>query len=147
MCIRDRNTAATTELAGLKKDLQAASAKNEDPARTAEFDGASISSTISTIEADIATSFGNETLVSDWSDAKNEKGELTKKGYATQLAAVKASISELSKKAEASTVNWKANTEINAAWTTYDVAKKIASVETAINTVAASAASLSLIHI
>lgn len=139
---KNQNAAATTELAGLKKDLQAASAKNEDPARTAEFDGASISSTITTIETDIATSFGNETLVSDWSDAKNEKGEVTKKGYATQLAAVKTSISELSKKAEASTVNWKANTEINAAWTTYDVAKKIASVETAINTVAASAASM-----
>lgn len=139
---KNQNAAATTELAGLKKDLQAASAKNEDPARTAEFDGASISSTISTIEADIATSFGNETLVSDWSDAKNEKGELTKKGYATQLAAVKASISELSKKAEASTVNWKANTEINAAWTTYDVAKKIASVETEIGKVTAGAVSM-----
>lgn len=139
---KNQNAAATTELAGLKKDLQAASAKNEDPARTAEFDGASISSTISTIEADIATSFGNETLVSDWSDAKNEKGELTKKGYATQLAAVKASISELSKKAEASTVNWKANTEINAAWTTYDVAKKIASVETEIGKVTAGAVSI-----
>lgn len=139
---KNQNTVATTELAGLKKDLQAASAKNEDPARTAEFDGASISSTISTIEADIATSFGNETLVSDWSDAKNEKGELTKKGYATQLAAVKTSISELSKKAEASTVNWKANTEINAAWTTYDVAKKIASVETEIGKVTAGAASI-----
>lgn len=139
---KNQNTAATTELAGLKKDLQAASAKNEDPARIAEFDGASISSTLSTIETAIASSFANETLVSDWSDAKNEKGEVTKKGYATQLAAVKTSISELSKKAEASTVNWKANTEINAAWTTYDVAKKIASVETAINTVAASAASM-----
>ena len=139
---KNQNAAATTELAGLKKDLQAASAKNEDPARTAEFDGASISSTISTIEADIATSFGNETLVSDWSDAKNEKGELTKKGYATQLAAVKASISELSKKAEASTVNWNANTEINAAWTTYDVAKKITSVETEIGKVTAGAASI-----
>lgn len=139
---KNQNTAATTELAGLKKDLQAASAKNEDPARIAEFDGASVSSTLSTIETAIASSFANETLVSDWSDAKNEKGEVTKKGYATQLAAVKTSISELSKKAEASTVNWKANTEINAAWTTYDVAKKIASVETAINTVAASAASM-----
>ena len=139
---KNQNTAATTELAGLKKDLQAASAKNEDPARIAEFDGASISSTLSTIETAIASSFANETLVSDWSDAKNEKGEVTKKGYATQLAAVKTSISELSKKAEASTVNWKANTEINAAWTTYDVTKKIASVETAINTVAASAASM-----
>ena len=139
---KNQNAAATTELAGLKKDLQAASAKNEDPARTAEFDGASISSTISTIETDIATSFGNETLVSDWSDAKNEKGEVTKKGYATQLAAVKTSISELSKKAEASTVNWKANTEINAAWTTYDVAKKIASVETELGKVVAGAASM-----
>lgn len=139
---KNQNTAAITELAGLKKDLQAASAKNEDPARIAEFDGASVSSTLSTIETAIASSFANETLVSDWSDAKNEKGEVTKKGYATQLAAVKTSISELSKKAEASTVNWKANTEINAAWTTYDVAKKIASVETAINTVAASAASM-----
>lgn len=139
---KNQNAAATTELAGLKKDLQAASAKNEDPARTAEFDGASISSTISTLEADIATSFGNETLVSDWSDAKNEKGELTKKGYATQLAAVKTSISELSKKAEASTVNWNANTEINAAWTTYGVAKKITSVETEISKVAAGAASM-----
>lgn len=139
---KNQNAAATTELAGLKKDLQAASAKNEDPARTAEFDGASISSTISTIEADIATSFGNETLVSDWSDAKNEKGDVTKKGYATQLVAVKASISELSKKAEASTVNWKANTEINAAWTTYDVAKKIASVETELRKVVAGAASM-----
>lgn len=139
---KNQNAAATTELAGLKKDLKAASAKNEDPARTTEFDGASISSTISTIEADIATSFGNETLVSDWSDAKNEKGEVTKKGYATQLAAVKTSISELSKKAEASTVNWNANTEINAAWTTYGVAKKIASVETEIGKVAAGAASM-----
>lgn len=139
---KNQNAAATTELAGLKKDLKAASAKNEDPARTAEFDGASISSTISTIEADIATSFGNETLVSDWSDAKNEKGEVTKKGYATQLAAVKTSISELSKKAEASTVNWNANTEINAAWTTYDVAKKITSVETEISKVTAGAASM-----
>lgn len=138
---KNQNAAATTELTGLKTDLKAASAKNEDPARTAEFDGASISSTISTIETAIATSFGNETLVSDWSDAKNEKGELTKKGYATQLAAVKASISELSKKAEASTVNWKANTEINAAWTTYDVAKKITSVETEIGKVTAGAAS------
>ena len=138
---KNQNAAATTELAGLKKDLQAASAKNEDPARTAEFDGASISSTITTIETDIATSFGNETLVSDWSDAKNEKGEVTKKGYATQLAAVKTSISELSKKAEASTVNWKANTEIDAAWTTYDVAKKIASVETELGKVVAGAAS------
>lgn len=138
---KNQNAAATTELAGLKKDLQAASAKNEDPDRTAEFDGASISSTITTIETDIATSFGNETLVSDWSDAKNEKGEVTKKGYATQLAAVKTSISELSKKAEASTVNWKANTEINAAWTTYDVEKKIASVETELGKVVAGAAS------
>lgn len=138
---KNQNAAATTELAGLKKDLKAASAKNEDPARTAEFDGASISSTISIIETDIATSFGNETLVSDWSDAKNEKGEVTKKGYATQLAAVKTSISELSKKAEASTVNWNANTEINAAWTTHDVVKKIASVETEIGKVAADAAS------
>lgn len=139
---KNQNAAATTEIAGLKKDLQAASAKNEDPARTTEFDGASISSTISTLEADIATSFANETLVSDWSDAKNEKGELTKKGYATQLAAVKTSISELSKKAEASTVNWNANTEINAAWTTYGVAKKITSVETEISKVAAGAASM-----
>lgn len=138
---KNQNAAATTELDGLKKDLKAASAKNEDPARTAEFDGASISSTISTIEADIAASFTNETLVSDWSDAKNEKGEVTKKGYATQLAAVKTSISELSKKAEASTVNWNANTEINAAWTTHNVAKKIASVETEIGKVAADAAS------
>lgn len=138
---KNQNAAATTELTGLKKDLQAASAKNEDPARTTEFDGASISSTISTIEAAIAASFANETLVSDWSDAKNEKGEVTKKGYATQLAAVKTSISELSKKAEASTVNWQANTEINAAWTTHDVAKKIASVETEIGKVAADAAS------
>lgn len=139
---KNQNAAATTELAGLKKDLKAASAKNEDPARTAEFDGASISSTIETIETAIATSFGNETLVSDWSDAKNEKGELTKKGYATQLAAVKTSISELTKKAEASTVNWNANTEINAAWTTYGVTKKIASVETEIGKVAAGAASM-----
>lgn len=139
---KNQNTAATTELAGLKKDLQAASAKNEDPARIAEFDGASISSTLSTIETAIASSFANETLVSDWSDAKNEKGEVTKKGYATQLAAVKTSISELSKKAEASTVNWKANTEINAAWTTYDVAKKITSVETEIGKVTAGAASM-----
>ena len=138
---KNQNAAATTELAGLKKALQAASAKNEDSARTAEFDGTSISSTITTIETDIATSFGNETLVSDWSDAKNEKGEVTKKGYATQLAAVKTSISELSKKAEASTVNWKANTEINAAWTTYDVVKKIASVETELGKVVADAAS------
>lgn len=138
---KNQNAAATTELTGLKTDLKAASAKNEDPARTAEFDGASISSTISTIETAIATSFGNETLVSDWSDAKNEKGEVTKKGYATQLAAVKTSISELSKKAEASTVNWNANTEINAAWTTHDVVKKIASVETEIGKVAADAAS------
>lgn len=139
---KNQNAAATTELAGLTKDLKAASAKNEDPARTAEFDGASISSTISTIETAIAASFTNETLVSDWSDAKNEKGELTKKGYATQLAAVKTSISELTKKAEASTVNWNANTEINAAWTTYGVTKKIASVETEIGKVAAGAASM-----
>lgn len=138
---KNQNAAATTELAGLKKDLQAASAKNEDPARTAEFDGASISLTISTIEAAITASFANETLVSDWSDAKNEKGELTKKGYATQLAAVKTSISELSKKAEASTLNWKANTDINAAWATYGVAKKITSVETEIGKVVAGAAS------
>lgn len=139
---KNQNAAATTELAGLKKDLKAASAKNEDPDRTAEFDGASISSAISTIEAAIATSFGNETLASDWSDAKNEKGEVTKKGYATQLAAVKTSISELSKKAEASTVNWNAKTEINAAWTTYDVAKKITSVETEIGKVTVGAASM-----